>query len=177
MGPQCVRRHHKVPAIPGLISAPLLSVLIIPSCPVLAQHWSGNDASFEVSESGEVPVVTLKAPILADSGLIMLCMARGSVEQPVAPHMSGGVHAQLLVNIVAGVTAAVGAVALQESPLTAVQMVSRTRLGSWPSIVLDSGQYTCGGGHASCFQQDSRIRKLNIHLLNWALLRHVKVDC
>lgn len=53
-----------------------------------------------------------------------------------APHMSGVVPVQLVVNIVAVVTAAVGAVALQESPLTAVQMVRPTWPALWPSTAL-----------------------------------------
>ena len=55
--------------------------------------------------------------------------------------MSSVVPVQLVVNIVAVVTAAVGAVALQESPLTAVQMVCRPRLALQPITVLDPVWY------------------------------------
>ena len=82
--------------------------------------------------------------------LFTLCMARGSVEQAVPLRMSHAVPVQLVVNIVAVVTAAVGAVALQESPLTAVQMVCRTRLALWPFHASDLNQYSPDEGRA-CF--------------------------
>ena len=80
-----------------------------------------------------------------------------------APHVSGVVPVQLVVNIVAVVTAAVGAVALRESPLTAVQMVRPKWPALWPSTAL-APRPGASRWYRPCIlpKQDCCIRKSNL---------------